>query len=108
MSVRRRFRGSLHDPPSGFVADSPLEGDGFELSVPRKRHNKFDVTRPHAGTESSYPTPKSWFPKVIPLVTTEDCAESLVTRGGAFFINSRRPRSSRNGRLSVPESIASL
>ena len=46
--------------------DSVLEGDGFELSVPRKRHNKFDVTRPHAGTESSYPTPKSWFPKVIP------------------------------------------
>jgi hypothetical protein len=27
-----------------FVADSPLEGDGFELSVPRERGHRFELS----------------------------------------------------------------
>ena len=27
----------------GFAADSPLEGDGFELSVPRQKDNVFEA-----------------------------------------------------------------
>ena len=51
-----------------------------------KRHNKFDVTRSHPGAEPSpYPIAKSRFPKVNPRVTTEDCAESLATRGGHSY-----------------------
>ena len=39
----------LEEVPNAARTYSALEGDRFELSVPRKRHNKFDVTRPHAG-----------------------------------------------------------
>ena len=32
-------------PPGRFVANSPLEGDGFELSVPRQRISVYRVIR---------------------------------------------------------------
>ena len=34
----------------GFALDSPLEEDGFELSVPRKMHNSSDVDLRDPGT----------------------------------------------------------
>jgi hypothetical protein len=39
----RRHRG---DPPPKirFAPDSPLEGDGFELSVPRERGHRFELS----------------------------------------------------------------
>src|ERR1700731_1986318 len=46
MNRRRQIRFR----PVGFATDSPLEGDGFELSVPRQKDSVFEVpvriTRP--------------------------------------------------------------
>jgi hypothetical protein len=91
-----------------FALDSLVEGAGFELSVPRKRHNKFDVTRPHPGTESSYPTPKSWFPKVIPRGDNRRLCRKLGNPGRSIPYKQPTPSLVQEWSASVPESIASL